>query len=69
MCLVGSSDTNFCVWVGLSLRIIVQLLQLSHRLRKVLNVGIRDSNKTGLILVTDLRLDTEAIKGPVGLLL
>jgi hypothetical protein len=74
-CLVDSSETNLCV-MGLSdLRNFRPTASAESSLAKIITVvemlavGIRDSNKTGLVLVIlHLCLDTEATEGSVGLL-
>lgn len=74
-CLIDSSEMNLCVMGRSDLRNFRPTASAESLLAKIvtvvemLNVDIRDSNKTCLVLVIlDLYLDTEATEGPVGLL-
>ena len=72
-CVVDSSKINLCVMGRSDLSIFRPPAPAEPLLAKIiivfemLIVGIRDSNKTGLVLVIlDLCLDTEATEGAVG---
>jgi hypothetical protein len=74
-CLVDSSEMNLFVMGCFEVRNFRTTTSAGSLLAKIITVvemlklDIRDSNKTGLVLVIlDLCLDTEATEDPVGLL-